>query len=442
MFHNQIDSKLHFSFNEKSEGKPQYTTVNTGLKLNIAQITFFRILKRKSVFKKILILFAIIPLFTSAFMLNYSNEAFAEKSLVIKPKSLIYLQDNAYLLIFEGCTGSEPISVDEIKIVSDAETLLLVEYVEGRVIPPQECRFLEVQIQAEDPNSIIIVVESLGISHQIDPDELQKDALSYARADVQMGIPTQISIRTSDLSHSNEPLTDEQIRECENAYNDFVTLTSGEFGARYLYHNFVGDCIMLFEDPLWEIGEEDRYEKLGQRLAEMKQTLKEQEEMLSKPITIRTLSVIETEEQGLYLYTFEGCTGSHSVNVDDAVVASDTEIFSLVSEKREGNVIPPGLCRVLDIKIRADDPDSIRVMIPSMAMENAMGQLMGNGMGEHMKKGPHMSPRAQMKQGVPADEVVCKEGLQLMKKSRDGSAACVSDRAVSKLIERGWGVHF
>jgi len=56
-----------------------------------------------------------------------------------------------------------------------------------------------------------------------------------------------------------------------------------------------------------------------------------------------------------------------------------------------------------------------------------------------MKKGPHISPRAQMIQGVPADEVVCKEGLQLMKKSRDGSAACVSSSTASKLEERGWG---
>jgi len=195
---------------------------------------------------------------------------------------------------------------------------------------------------------------------------------------------------------------------------------------------------MLFEDPIWETEGEDRYEILSQRLMEIKQSLKEQEEMLSKPITIRTLSTIELE-QGLYLYTFEGCSGSHSVNVDDAVIASDVEVFSLISEKREGNVIPPEFCRVMDIKIKADNPDTIRVMIPSMAMENAMDQPMEHGMKEQMKKGPHMSPRAQMKHGTPADEVVCNEGLQLMQKVRDSSAACVSDHAVSKLIERGWG---
>jgi len=374
-------------------------------------------------------------------MVNYSNESFAEKSLVINPKSLIHMQDNVYLLIFEGCTSSESIMIDELEIVSDTETLLLVEYAGGGAIPPQECRFLQVQIQAEDSSSITIVVESLGISHSIDPKELQKDALSYGRTDVQMGFPTQISIRVSDLSHSHEPLTHEQIQECENAHNDFVTLASGEFGARYLYHNFVGDCIMLFEDPIWETEGEDRYEILSQRLTEMKQSLKEQEEILSKPITIRSLSTIELE-QGLYLYTFEGCSGSNSVNVDHAVVASDTEVFSLVTEKRERNIIPPGVCRVLDIKIKADDPDTIRVMIPNMAMENVMGQPMEHGMEEKIKKGPHMSPRAQMKHGIDPGDVQCRQDFELVMKTSDGSAACINSHSVEKLIQRGWASQF
>jgi len=44
-----------------------------------------------------------------------------------------------------------------------------------------------------------------------------------------------------------------------------------------------------------------------------------------------------------------------------------------------------------------------------------------------------------MKQGIPVQDVVCKEGLELIKKTRDGSAACVSEYAASKLVERGWG---
>ncbi len=41
--------------------------------------------------------------------------------------------------------------------------------------------------------------------------------------------------------------------------------------------------------------------------------------------------------------------------------------------------------------------------------------------------------------GIPASEVTCKEGLDLILKSRDGSAACVKPSTALKLIDRGWG---
>jgi len=50
-----------------------------------------------------------------------------------------------------------------------------------------------------------------------------------------------------------------------------------------------------------------------------------------------------------------------------------------------------------------------------------------------------MSPRAQMAQGTPTSEVICKEGLVLILKSSDGSAACVKASSAPKLIERDWG---
>ena len=142
------------------------------------------------------------------------------------------------------------------------------------------------------------------------------------------------------------------------------------------------------------------------------------------------------------MYTFEGCTGSHSVNVDDAVIASDAEVFSLVNEKRDGNIIQPGFCRVLDIKIKADNPDTIRVIIPSMVMENTMGQSMEHGLGEQMKKGSQMSPRAQMKHGIASGDVQCREGFELVMKNSDGSAACINSHSVEKLIQRGWASQF
>ncbi len=52
--------------------------------------------------------------------------------------------------------------------------------------------------------------------------------------------------------------------------------------------------------------------------------------------------------------------------------------------------------------------------------------------------GQILAPLKQMQSGVSAESVVCKEGLELIFKASDGSAACVMPSSVSKLIERGW----
>jgi len=49
-----------------------------------------------------------------------------------------------------------------------------------------------------------------------------------------------------------------------------------------------------------------------------------------------------------------------------------------------------------------------------------------------------MSPRAQMLAGLSANQVMCKEGLNLVIKGVDGSPACVKASTVYKLIERSW----
>lgn len=50
-----------------------------------------------------------------------------------------------------------------------------------------------------------------------------------------------------------------------------------------------------------------------------------------------------------------------------------------------------------------------------------------------------LSPLKQIKSGVEAKNVICKEGLQLVIRSEDNSSACVKPDTVNILIKRGWG---
>ena len=48
------------------------------------------------------------------------------------------------------------------------------------------------------------------------------------------------------------------------------------------------------------------------------------------------------------------------------------------------------------------------------------------------------SPLAQFKSGISANDVKCKQGLQLVIKAEDSSPACVTPDTATKLMSRGW----
>lgn len=51
----------------------------------------------------------------------------------------------------------------------------------------------------------------------------------------------------------------------------------------------------------------------------------------------------------------------------------------------------------------------------------------------------HMeTPLRQFKSGITTNDVKCKEGLQLVIKSKDGTPACVKPDTATRLVERGW----
>jgi len=351
------------------------------------------------------------------------------ENFYVKSKSLTELQiPGTFLFKFEGCTGDQTINANDISIVSDKETVPFTTFANlEREIPPGVCAKLERQIRADDPNSIKVVIPSLGLEVYAKLDEQVTEVTP-----IEVSIPSKVSILKGDLSHKSTPLDEKNMKECENINPDFQKFNENNFNTRYLYHEFVGDCVLLFEDPIWETRDSSNIDEINQRLDE----LKKQKEISRigeefKPFSITPMSIEEISDN-LYIYSFEGCTGDEFLNIENAVAASDTEVLSLVQQKREGNLVPPGICRVFDIKIRADDPSSIKIVLPMMSNENMLGQ-------QDESQKIHKSPRAQVRSGVASTEVVCREGFELLLKTNDNSPACVKESTAEKLIERGWG---
>jgi hypothetical protein len=335
----------------------------------------------------------------------------SRENFYVNPKSLTELQiPGTFLFKFEGCTGDQTINARDISVESDKETVLLTKFVgEEREIPPGVCNELEIQIRADDPQTIRVMIFDQSV--ELADDQMADLEPMKATPKLQETERFETtSIRLSDLSYTLEPLTDRQLQECERAHNDYITLDGNEFSTRYLYHGFMGNCVMLFEDPVWDSKSAYRYDILSDRLAELVQ---EREQQLTDSL-IKKMSV---------------------------AAASDVEVVSLIRLELEGSEVPAGICRVMDVRIQANDPDSIRVLVPGEHTrmidhdEKSMDQ---KEMGM-MKNDLHMSPKFQMRQGIAINQIECNDGLQLMFKASDGLPACVKESNMEKLVQRGWG---
>ncbi|MFB3096520.1 MAG: hypothetical protein ACE1YX_02350, partial [Nitrosopumilaceae archaeon] len=338
-----------------------------------------------------------------------------------------------YVIAFEVCAGEEPIMFDDVTAVSDIEEMSLAKSTVGN-IPPNTCYRLETQIRVDDLNSIRILILGTSFKFSMELDERSSSSMTATPRSAGSSEFEATGLAV-DLSHLERQLTEAELKECEILYDDYITLGESTFSVRYVYHKFMGDCVLLYNDSVWENDEDDRYEKLNQVLPELREQKEEirREEIRKAQISMPTITPMamgelqtkrgfftESQIPGKYVFLFEGCA-VEVVNLDDMVVASDKEVVLVFPPGVIGVTLPAGKCLEFEVQIHADDPNTIRP-IP-LGMMNII----------------KMSPRAQMENGIPASEVTCKQGLDLILKSRDGSAACVKPSTALKLIASGWG---
>ena len=78
------------------------------------------------------------------------------------------------------------------------------------------------------------------------------------------------------------------------------------------------------------------------------------------------------------------------------------------------------------------------ISFATVELEESMSMAGEAGEDESSEEQIVMSPLKQMDSGVNAEDVVCKDGLELIIKASNGSAACVKPSTAQVLIERGW----
>ncbi len=244
------------------------------------------------------------------------------------------------------------------------------------------------------------------------------------------------------LPYVLDALTDSQIKECDSIHDDFVSLSDIDFYNRYQNHKFSGNCVMLYEDSLWDYDGSDRFEKLSERSAELIQEHETKLKQTRENFYINSRSVTELQIPGTFLFKFEGCSGDQTINASDISVVSDKETVLLTKFVADERTILPGSCNLLEVQIRADDPSSIKVEISSLDivpvnLDESINEVEPNEAVELQTT--HKSPRAQMHSGITPTEVACNENFILMVRD-SGNPACLTPASYLRSIDRGWGV--
>jgi len=245
------------------------------------------------------------------------------------------------------------------------------------------------------------------------------------------------------LPYVLDPLSESQVKECESIHKDFGSLSDLDFYNRYQLHEFSGNCVMLYEDSLWNYDGSDRYEKLSERSTELTQERETGLNQSRENFYINSRSVTELQIPGTFLFEFEGCSGDQTINASDISVVSDKETVLLAKFVAVERTIPPGSCNLLEVQIRADDPSSIKVVISSLDVEvpakideptTDLELVVVDELPIITK-----SPKSQMLSGIAPSEVVCKENFVLMIRE-SGNPACLTPASYLRSVDRGWGV--
>lgn len=152
------------------------------------------------------------------------------------------------------------------------------------------------------------------------------------------------------------------------------------------------------------------------------------------------LSVYQDSENNRYLYTNQPITAQYyyfnknleatSVDVTITVIDDFPDILKEETIHLELDECQPNA--KVEMEFVIDSPGSFAVS----------AKVEGNGGGESfggVKVIDYVAPPLkQSKSGIPFNEIQCKEGLELILKSSDGSPGCVKPETKQKLIERGW----
>ena len=144
-------------------------------------------------------------------------------------------------------------------------------------------------------------------------------------------------------------------QQCMILHKFYAVSSASEFEFKYPDKEFIGDCVKLYQDPIWQYDEKDRLKKLYSRFVEIETARTGQ----TSPIhTVHSeISYIQDLGDGKFDIKFNACAADTTIHHAKFLIKSSTDSIEIGSYKD----LLPNSCRTYSATIHAKNSNDIEV---------------------------------------------------------------------------------
>jgi hypothetical protein len=159
----------------------------------------------------------------------------------------------------------------------------------------------------------------------------------------------------SFLKYSSTDADKSNFQQCMILHKFYAVSSASEFEYKYPDKEFIGDCVKLYQDPIWQYDEKDRLKKLYSRFVEIETARTGQ---TTPTHTVHSeISYIQDLGDGAFDIKFNACAADTTIHHAKFLIKSSTDSIEIGSYKD----LLPNSCRSYSATIHAKNSNDIEV---------------------------------------------------------------------------------
>ena len=165
------------------------------------------------------------------------------------------------------------------------------------------------------------------------------------------------------------------VSDCDSLNPQFNSLGEREFLKMHSFSDMASDCILLYNDSVWNYSGSDRIDVLSDRLEEINKELDSSIiQMLEDKefeVSINKISVVPTSSINEYVFFFEVCSSQYYAQISGITVTSDIDSKNITMDHQ----LEPRTCLKQVVQISSSNPATIKIQTLNISDSTSLDEL-------------------------------------------------------------------